>query len=78
MRGSRTTHTIAAGEQGNEEPIVHVDETWRSEELHEVLRRESDDPHTGHSSMTLTNIDRSEPDPALFQVPPDYTVEQEN
>ena len=78
MQGKPIKMILLSGEQGNEVPIVHVDETWRSEELHEVLRRESDDPHTGHSSMTLTNIDRSDPDPALFQVPPDYTVEEEN
>ena len=24
--------------------------------------------------MSLKNLDRSEPDPSLFQVPPDYTI----
>jgi hypothetical protein len=32
------------------------------------------DPRTGDNTYRLTNINRAEPDPSLFQVPPDYTV----
>jgi len=32
------------------------------------------DPRTGTTITQLTNITRSEPDPALFQVPADYTL----
>ena len=32
------------------------------------------DPRFGTRVTQLTNITRSEPDPALFQVPSDYTV----
>jgi hypothetical protein len=30
----------------------------------------------GETTYRLTNIDRSEPDPSLFQVPADYTVKE--
>jgi hypothetical protein len=56
---------------GDEPLIVTVDERWISEELHQFIRYEYDDPRVGHTSMKLINIRRSEPDPALFRIPPD-------
>ncbi len=32
------------------------------------------DPRFGNTTMQLTNVVQAEPDPTLFQVPPDYTV----
>ncbi len=72
--GMKWTRTIAAGKIGNEMPIVDVREVWVSSELHEVLLSDIDDPQTGHRITRLVNIKRNEPDPALFQIPPDYTV----
>jgi hypothetical protein len=34
----------------------------------------SNDPRMGETSYKLTNIQRSEPAPSLFQPPDDYTV----
>ena len=34
------------------------------------------DPWSGETSYALTNIQRAEPDAALFSVPSDYTVTQ--
>jgi hypothetical protein len=34
------------------------------------------DPRTGDTTYRLTNIVRAEPDPALFQVPPGFTVRE--
>lgn len=75
--GTRRTHTIDAGKIGNEKPIVTVTESWYSDELHEVLLSETDDPQSGHHTMKVVNIQRMEPDPTLFQVPPDYGVKDE-
>lgn len=72
--GTRRTRTIAAGTMGNEKPIVNVSEIWYSEELRQILLEEVDDPQIGHRLMKVTNIQRGDPDPALFQIPPDYTV----
>jgi hypothetical protein len=38
-----------------------------------ILTKRSD-PRFGESTYRVTNISRSEPDAALFQVPPDYAV----
>lgn len=73
-QGTRTTVTIPAGAIGNDKPIVTVSERWYSPELQVVVKNTRDDPRMGKSTYTLTNINRSEPSPTLFQVPSDYTV----
>jgi hypothetical protein len=35
---------------------------------------EHTDPRTGRSTYQLSNINRNEPDPSLFQTPADYTI----
>jgi fructose-specific component phosphotransferase system IIB-like protein len=72
--GSRTTVTIPAGEIGNEQPIQIVDERWYSPELQAVVMTRHSDPRYGETTYRLTNISRTEPAAALFQVPSDYTV----
>ena len=67
--GTRTTRIIDAGSQGNDKPIVSVTETWFSPELKMTVLTESDDGHSGHSTMKLVNITRTEPVAQLFQVP---------
>jgi hypothetical protein len=74
--GTRVTFTIAAGKIGNERPIVTVNERWYSPELQAVVMTKNSDPRMGETTYRLTNIVRSEPDPALFQVPADYTVKE--
>jgi TonB family protein len=72
--GTRSTLTIPAGEIGNERPIEIVNERWYSAELQTVVMTRHADPRFGESSYRLTNIDRSEPAKALFEVPADYTM----
>ncbi|MGH9751250.1 MAG: hypothetical protein ACREA2_00560 [Blastocatellia bacterium] len=74
--GTRTTFTIPAGKIGNERPIVTVNERWYSPELQTVVLSKNSDPRMGETTYRLTNIVRSEPDPSLFQVPADYTIEE--
>ncbi|MBO0722831.1 MAG: hypothetical protein J2P41_18545 [Blastocatellia bacterium] len=74
---TRTTLTIPAGEIGNTMPIEIVDETWYSPELQMVVMSKHSDPRSGETTYRLTNINRSEPDHALFEVPPDYTVKSD-
>lgn len=76
-RGTKTTRTIPAGKVGNEQPIVMVEESWFSPELRETVLSETDDPRIGHITRKLIDIQRTEPDPALFEVPPDYTVKED-
>jgi hypothetical protein len=74
--GTRVTFTIPAGKIGNERPIVTVNETWYSPELQALVMSKNSDPRMGETTYRLTNINRSEPDPSLFQVPADYTVNE--
>jgi hypothetical protein len=72
--GSRVTRTIPAGQIGNSQPIETVRETWMADDLKVPLTTKVSDPRSGTMTMELTNINRSEPDPSLFQVPSDYAV----
>lgn len=73
--GTRTTTKIPAGAIGNDRDIVITRETWYSPDLKLVLLSTQNDPRFGQTTYSLTNIQRSEPDPAsLFQVPPGYKI----
>jgi hypothetical protein len=77
--GTRTTVTIPAGQIGNEQPIVTVTERWYSPELQVMVMNTRSDPRMGTTTYKLTNINRTEPSPTMFQVPSDYKViEPEN
>lgn len=68
--GSRRTVTLPA--RGDE--IQLVSEAWRSADLKIIMRSATDDPQMGKFTMEVTELERNEPDPALFQIPPDYKV----
>ena len=74
--GTRVTHTIPAGAMGNERPIEATYERWYSKELQLDVLIKSVDPRSGESTQQMTKISRGEPDPALFEIPPDYTVQE--
>jgi hypothetical protein len=74
--GSRTTRTINPGTMGNDRAIVFISDTWTSTDLKVAVLTETDDGQAGHVTTKLANIVRSEPSPALFQIPPDYTVKE--
>lgn len=76
-QGKRTTRTIPAGQMGNEQPIVITAETWYSPVLKVLVTSTSNDPRMGLTTYKLTNIQRSEPAANLFQVPEDYTVNEQ-
>lgn len=72
--GTRTVTTIPAGEVGNEKPIEIVNERWYSKDLQMVLMTRHSDPRFGDNVYRVTNINRAEPDAALFVVPADYKL----
>lgn len=74
VEGSRMTHTIPAGEIGNDRPIMSTVETWTSPDLQVTVMSKTTDPQFGETVYKLTNIQRREPAPALFQIPADYKV----
>ena len=74
--GTRTTTTIPAGEIGNAQEIKVVSEQWFSDELQVLVLTKHSDPRSGETIYRLTNILRAEPDPSLFTVPADYTIQE--
>lgn len=74
VTGVRTTHTIPAGEIGNENPITIVTEVWTSPDLKTVVYSKRSDPRIGEQTFKLTNIVRAEPEAALFMVPADFKI----
>lgn len=75
-QGTRYTRTIPAGQIGNSKPITIVTERWYSPDLQMVVMSKRTDPMNGDSVTQVTDIQRGEPDPALFRVPSDYTVKE--
>lgn len=75
-QGTRYTRTIPAGQIGNSKPITIVTERWFSSDLQMVVMNKRTDPMNGDSVTQFTDIQRGAPDPALFQVPSDYTVKE--
>jgi hypothetical protein len=73
---TRVTRTIPAGAIGNSQAIQIVKETWVSTELQVPVSIVTSDPRFGTTVTELTNINRTEPDASLFQVPAGYTVSQ--
>jgi hypothetical protein len=76
VEGTRSTVTIPAGAIGNELPISTISERWYSPELQTVVMSKRSDPRFGETVYRLTNLQRSEPQATLFEVPSDYTVQE--
>jgi len=74
VNGVRTTHTIQAGQIGNEKAITIVTEVWTSPELKTVVYSKRSDPRMGEQTFRLMNITRAEPSPSLFTVPEDFKI----
>lgn len=75
VEGTRETMVIPQGQIGNDRPIQTVHERWESPELQITILAKHTDPMMGDSTERLTNVQRGEPDPALFQVPAGFTIE---
>ena len=74
VNGVRMTHTIPAGQIGNDLPITIVTEVWTSPDLKTVVYSKRSDPRMGEQTFRLTNIVRTEPNPSLFTVPADFKI----
>jgi hypothetical protein len=74
VEGTRTTSTIPAGAEGNEQPIVITFERWYSPDLLTDVMTVRSNPFEGKTTFMLTNLKRGEPDASLFTVPSDYKM----
>ena len=76
VTGTRSSSTIPAGEIGNEKDLTTTREEWYSPVLKLVIQSTQTDPRFGQTTYSLTDIQQGAPDEALFQVPPDYKIEE--
>lgn len=74
--GSRDSRWVRPGEGNNKSNHneLEVTDTWIAEDLFTEVRWKMDDPSLGKYRNDLIDIDRSEPDPALFGPPAGYRV----
>jgi hypothetical protein len=77
VQGKRMTTTIPAGEIGNSEPIVIVNEHWSSPQFPLSLRDINDDPRSGKRTRELVSLTPGEPELSIFQPPQGYEVKEE-
>jgi hypothetical protein len=77
-QGTRTTRTIPAGEEGNDMPLVVMNEIWRSREFGLTMMAVRDDPRRGRTTTEYEDFNRGEPDPAVFAPPAGYTVQEQH
>lgn len=73
VHGMRETQTISADDSGTGKAIVITDEYWYSPDLRINVVIKHDDPRTGSVSLIVSKISRSEPDPALLEIPDGFT-----
>lgn len=75
--GIRTTMTIAADAIDGQPVAPVVSERWYSPQLQVVVRTMRSDPRFGETTYRLSNIVLGEPPARLFEVPPDYRIEEQ-
>lgn len=76
VTGKRVSRIFQAGEIGNEKPITSTTEIWYSPDLHIPLLTKSDSPQSGKHVRKIINITTADPDPALFQIPSEYSIRE--
>jgi len=70
VHGVRQSQTIPSENGGKD--VVITDEYWYSEDLRINLVLKHNDPRAGGVTMTVTGINRSEPNAARFEIPAGY------
>jgi hypothetical protein len=72
VHGVREIQTIPAENNATGKEIVVTDQFWYSPDLRINMLIKHSDPRTGAVTMTVTQVKRSEPDPALLEIPDGY------
>jgi hypothetical protein len=73
--GTRITQ-LSPSDNGSGRNVLSVGEEWISPDLNLVIlnKHKSADPLGDDTITQIKHFDRSEPDPALFQIPTDYKI----
>ncbi len=76
VTGVRTIRTNSWSGSGEDKTFTATTDTWTSPKLGVIVLSETTDSMGTHRVSKLTDIVRTEPDAALFQVPAGYTVKE--
>ena len=74
---NRNTKVVPVGEIGNDHEFTIIQEWWISTDLGVVMRHANEDPRIGKIVVELSDVNRADPDPALFKVPEGYDVRED-
>lgn len=77
LHGTRKQRTVPAVRSGTGSDVTVTDDYWYSEDLRVYLVLKHNDPRTGEQTVGIIKLDRSEPDPSIFQIPAAYKVVDE-
>src|SRR5208337_5608413 len=70
LHGTRKLRTVPATLSGTGHEITITDDYWYSDDLKVYLVLKHNDPRTGEQFVGIIKVDRQEPDPSIFQIPP--------
>jgi hypothetical protein len=73
--GRRVTRVRPPGTIGNDKPVISEAERWVSPDLKIMVLQWTKDPRE-NDIRKVASLDRSEPSPQLFQVPPDFSIRE--
>ena len=77
LHGTRKVRTVPANLSGTGHNVTITDDYWYSEDLRVYLVLKHNDPRTGEQIVGIVTVDRKEPDPSTFQIPPTYKIVNE-
>ena len=72
--GTRSSYTVPARQDHNDQSIVVVHASWYCPELKIIILETNDDPRSGTTSNELIDIVRGEPDATQYRPPADYVI----
>jgi hypothetical protein len=72
VHGVRETQTIPADKNETGQDVVITDEYWYCDDLRINIVVKHIDPRKGSVTLTVTQVTRTEPEAALFEIPPGY------
>jgi hypothetical protein len=75
-QGVRVITVIPTGQIGNDRDLKTVVDRWVSSDLHVLVKSVTTSSRSGPVHYDLTNLVLGPPDPALFQVPPGYKIQE--
>lgn len=76
MAGTLRTYRTPVGANGNDRELIETTESWYAPGLHVIVRAKVNSA-TQNLEWELTHLSRDEPDQSLFEIPKDYTVEDD-